>query len=78
MAHLQSFDDPSLAPDLNGDFAGLNLIPEILIPHAQKEKYFERIVSAKKEMEAKGFEVVTLTDEQVFVVSDEERKVISL
>jgi dipeptidase E len=76
--HAKEFDDPALAPDLNGDFTGLNLIPEILIPHAQKEKYFDRITRARTTMEANGFNVVTLTDEQVFVVIGDESKIISL
>jgi dipeptidase E len=74
----KDFDDPSLAPDLHGDFTGLNLIPEILIPHAQKEKYFERIAATRTEMEVKGFKVVTLTDDEVFIVTDDESKVIAL
>ena len=58
------FDDPDLAPDLK-NFDGLGIFNNIIIPHAHKEKYFERIKRATESLEKKGFQVYPLTDDEV-------------
>ena len=58
------FDDPDLAPDLK-NFDGLGIFNNIIIPHAHKEKYFERIKRATESLEKKGFHVYPLTDDEV-------------
>lgn len=71
------FDDPNKAPGLT-DYSGLNLFEKIIIPHAQKEKYFERIKQTTQEMKEKGFEVVTLTDDQAIIVDGDKFRIKSL
>jgi dipeptidase E len=60
----EEFDNPSLAPKLD-NFNGLGIFRNVIIPHAQKEKYFERIRRATERLESKGFKVYPLTDDDV-------------
>lgn len=60
----EDFDDPNLAPKLD-NFNGLGIFRNVIIPHAQKEKYFERIRRATERLESKGFKVYPLTDDDV-------------
>lgn len=71
------FDNPSDASDLT-DYRGLNLFDKIIIPHAHKEKYAERIKQTTTEMDDQGFEVVTLTDNQAIILNGEESKIVEL
>lgn len=57
------FDNPNLAPDLE-DYTGLNIFPDVIIPHAHKEKYFERINRASAKLNQK-YRVYHLTDDEV-------------
>lgn len=63
------FDDPRVAPDLD-DYAGLNLFSKIIIPHAQREKYADRIMQTTTEMNKQGLEVVALADDQAIIVNE--------
>lgn len=72
----KQFDDPSDAPNLT-DYFGLNLFDKIIIPHAHKEKYFERIKSTTQRMEQQGYEVVTLTDDQAIIIDNQDVKLVS-
>ena len=60
----EEFDNPNLAKGLN-NFDGMGVFKDIIIPHAQKEKYFERIRNATERLESKGFKVHPLTDDDV-------------
>ena len=60
----EEFDNPNLAPELD-NFNGLGIFRNVIIPHAQKEKYFERIRRATERLESKGFKVYPLTDDDV-------------
>lgn len=60
----EDFDDPNLAPKLD-NFNGLGIFRNVITPHAQKEKYFERIRRATERLESKGFKVYPLTDDDV-------------
>ena len=60
----EDFDDPNLTPKLD-NFDGLGIFRNVIIPHAQKEKYFERIRRATERLESKGFKVYPLTDDDV-------------
>ena len=71
------FDDPKDAPDLVS-YEGLNLFDQIIIPHAQKEKYAERIRETIEEMTKKGFEVETLTDNEAVLINDDEVKKVTI
>lgn len=73
--YVKRFDDPGEAPELI-DYAGLNLFSKIIIPHAQKEKYSERINQTIEEMENKGYEIITLSDEQMVVVNGDQFEVV--
>ena len=58
------FDNPNLAKGLD-NFDGMGVFKDVIIPHAQKEKYFERIRNATERLESKGYKVYTLTDDNV-------------
>ncbi len=60
----EEFDDPSLAPNLKA-FDGMSIFNGVIIPHTHKEKYFERVKRATKKLEAKGYKVYPLTDNDV-------------
>lgn len=60
----EEFDNPNLAKGLN-NFDGMGVFKDVIIPHAQKEKYFERIRNATERLESKGYKVYTLTDDNV-------------
>lgn len=60
----EDFDDPNLAPKLD-NFNGLGVFQDVIIPHAQKEKYFERIRKTTERLESKGYKVYPLTDNDV-------------
>lgn len=60
----EEFDNPNLAKGLN-NFDGMGVFNDVIIPHAQKEKYFERIRKATERLESKGYKVYPLTDDDV-------------
>ena len=60
----EDFDDPNLAPKLD-NFDGLGIFKDVIIPHAHKEKYFERIRKTTERLESKGYKVYPLTDDNV-------------
>lgn len=76
--YIRGLDDPSQAPDLGQDFTGLNLTADFIIPHAQKQKYADRIAAARQELEAQQHPSVILTDEQALVVTDANSAVTTL
>lgn len=67
------FDDATIAPDLK-NYIGLGFFDKAIIPHAQKEKYFERIELTKNEMKEVGQEVVILTDDEAIMITGDEVK----
>ena len=60
----EEFDNPNLAKGLN-DFDGVGVFKDVIIPHVQKEKYFERIKRTTERLESKGYKVYPLTDDNV-------------
>ena len=60
----EEFDNPNLAKGLD-NFDGMGVFKDVIIPHAQKEKYFERIRSTTERLESKGYKVYPLTDNDV-------------
>lgn len=60
----EEFDNPNLAKGLN-NFDGMGVFNDAIIPHAQKEKYFERIRKTAERLESKGYKVHHLTDDDV-------------
>ena len=60
----EEFDNPNLAKGLN-DFDGMGVFKDVIIPHVQKEKYFERIKRTAERLESKGYKVYPLTDDDV-------------
>ena len=60
----EEFNNPNLASKLD-NFDGMGVFKDVIIPHAQKEKYFERIRRATERLESKGFKVYPLTDDDV-------------
>ena len=60
----EEFDDPSLAPKLD-NFDGMGIFKDVIIPHTQKKKYFERIKKTTEKLKSKGYKVYQLTDGNV-------------
>ena len=60
----EKFDNPNLAPNLE-NFNGMGIFNEVVIPHTQKEKYFERVKETTEKLTSKGFKVHHLTDNDV-------------
>ena len=60
----EEFDDPSLAPKLD-NFDGMGIFKDVIIPHTQKKKYFERIKKTTEKLKSKGYKVYQLTDNNV-------------
>lgn len=60
----EEFDNPNLAKELD-NFDGMGVFKDVIIPHTQKEKYFERIRRATERLDSKGFKVYPLTDDDV-------------
>ena len=60
----EEFDNPNLAKGLD-NFDGMGVFKDVIIPHAQKEKYFERIRSTTERLESKDYKVYPLTDDDV-------------
>lgn len=60
----EEFDNPNLAKGLD-NFDGMGVFKDVIIPHAQKEKYFDRIRKATERLESKGYKVHHLTDDDV-------------
>lgn len=60
----KEFDDPSLAPKLD-NFDGMGIFKDVIIPHTQKKKYFERIKMTTEKLKSKGYKVYQLTDDNV-------------
>jgi dipeptidase E len=73
----KKFDDPKDAPDLVS-YEGLNFYNEVIIPHAQKEKYRERIKETIQEMAQKGLNITTLTDNEAVLINDDEVKKVTI
>lgn len=71
------FDDPNDASDLT-DYTGLGFYNKVIIPHAQKEKYAERIGETIEEMAQEGFKVTTLTDNEAVLINDDEVKKVTI
>lgn len=71
------FDSPADAPELT-DYTGLNLVDFVIIPHAHKEKYKERIQETTAELNSKGLKVTTLTDNQAIIVDGTSVKTVEL
>jgi dipeptidase E len=71
------FDSPADAPDL-ADYTGLDLIDFVIIPHAQKEKYKDRIRETIDDMNGKELEVKTLTDNQAIIINDDNVKIVEI
>ena len=60
----EKFDNPNLAPNLK-NFNGMGIFDEVVIPHTQKEKYFERVKETTEKLTSRGFKVHHLTDDDV-------------
>lgn len=60
----KEFDDPNLAPKLD-NFDGMGIFKDVIIPHTQKKKYFERIKKTTEKLKSKGYKVYQLTDDNV-------------
>ena len=63
----KSLDDPKDAPDLS-IYEWLGLVPYIILPHSDNEKYGEKITKILKEYSADTYSLITIKDTQgVFI-----------
>lgn len=67
-------DDPTKAPELLKE--GLNLVDVQIVPHWGTEKYQAKLQEVKDYYDQLNKKVVTLTDDQAFVASSGEVKII--
>lgn len=70
LKYLDSVDDPSLVPEVIYD--GLGLIDFVPLPHWGNEKYQEKLVTIKKDLEIDGYKVTEFSDKQTIIVKDNE------
>lgn len=73
----RKFDDPNEASNLK-NYEGLNFFNQAIIPHAQKQKYAERIKQTIREMTQNDLEVMTLTDDEAVLINDNEVKRVTI
>lgn len=66
-------DDPSKAPEIH---SGLNLIEEAIIPHVDNDRYKDIMATIKNNYSKKQLEVVSLNDDQAFLVDGNLKKII--
>ena len=66
-------DDSSIVPKI---YPGLGLINEAIIPHADNKGYKGIMLDISKKYQDKGLEIITLNDEQVYVVDGLEKRII--
>lgn len=71
----EEFDNPRLAPNLK-NFDGMDIFSGVIIPHAHKEKYFERIKAATSKLELRGYKVFSLTDNDVLFYNGEKLRIL--
>ena len=66
-------DDPSQAPKI---YPGLGLLDEAIIPHADNKRYRGVMLDITKKYQEKGLEVITLNDDQVYIVDGLEKRIL--
>ncbi len=71
------FDPPEAAPQLV-EYSGLGCVDFVIIPHAQKEKYAQRIAETTAELEEKGRQVMCLRDDQAVIVEGDSWEVVTV
>ncbi len=72
---LAFLDDPSKAPNLKSK-KGLDLIDFVILPHYGKEKYIEKYKKIMATYQNNGYEMKTLTDQQVVIVEGSEYRIV--
>jgi len=73
--YIKVFDNPDVSPNLK-NYTGLNLYPGLIIPHAQKGEYAERIREINAEEKPKGKMITEISDNQVIIVTKNHSKVV--
>lgn len=71
--HLMTLDHPEQVPELT-DHTALNLVPQLIVPHAGREKYAARHEQIKAEY---GDQILFLRDDQAVIVNDDKIKVVT-
>lgn len=72
---MAELDDPSKAPNLKS-YQALNLIDFVILPHYGKEKYIEKYKKIMDTYQNKGYEIITLTDQQAIIVEGSDYRIV--
>lgn len=72
LKHFELADDPADAPEVIYD--GLNLTDTVVIPHWGNEKYGVVMKDAEQQLQNDGYKTVHITDEQAFMINDDQQK----
>lgn len=71
--HFAPVDDPTKAPRI---CKGLGVIKEAVIPHADHEDYKEQMAAIANTYRADGLDVISLNDDQVYLIDGDSSKII--
>lgn len=72
--HVTILDHPEQVPELT-DYTAINLVPQLIVPHAGREKYHIRHEQIKAEY---GDQLLFLRDDQALVVNDDKIEVVKI
>lgn len=71
--HFAPADDPKEAPKV---YPGLGLIKQAIIPHADNKSYKDIMANVAQQYQDEKYDVISLNDDQVFVVDGDKKEVI--
>lgn len=71
--HLTTIDHPDIVPELK-DYAALNFVPHLIVPHYGRDKYAERHVKMK---EVWGDKLTFLSDNQAIIVNGDKIEIVT-
>lgn len=71
--HVTILDHPEQVPELT-DYTALNLVPQLIVPHAGRDKYLARHEQIKAEY---GGQLLFLRDDQALVINDDKIEVVT-
>lgn len=73
IAHVTALDHPEQVPELT-DYAALNLVPQLIVPHAGRDKYLARHEQIKAQY---GDKILFLRDDQALVINGDKIEVVT-
>lgn len=71
--HVMTLDHPEQVPELT-DYTALNLVPQLIVPHAGRKKYTARHEQIKAEY---GDQILFLRDDQAVIVNNGKAEIVT-